>query len=468
MSFGAIQFGGLASGLDTASIIQALLAVEQRSIGSLQQRKSEENNKLSLIGTLEGLIKGVKNKADDLSGSDGFYAHNVSLSNEGYLSATLDGTALAGTHEISVDSLAQAARFHSSSVSDSAADLGTGSISFDYQSQTYNVDITDVDASSLADVRDAINEQVGDKVTATVINTGTENSPSYELILNALNTGADHEIENLSVSGDLATSGGLGFTRLQDALDAEFTFDGIEILRSTNVISDLLDGYEFTLEQEHASGDSTIISAELDTDGSIDNLQGLVDEYNAVIEFVNKQNAYSEDNGPGGALFGDSLLSQVRSTIYNGLFNVDVDAVQADTAGFASLGLVGFDVGTDGTISIDRDKMAEKLTEDGAAFTNLLTGDVDFGDDTVSGAFGKLVSSIESLIDDQTTADGDSIDGIFGSRRDSIKDRIELFDDQIQREEYRLERVEEGLVAKFSALESLLAGLQSQQAFLNG
>ena len=58
------------------------------------------------------------------------------------------------------------------------------------------------------------------------------------------------------------------------------------------------------------------------------------------------------------------------------------------------------------------------------------------------------------------------LDGLFGSRKKSIGDQIRGFDDEIERLEFRLEKLEETLVAKFASLERLMAGMQTQQAYL--
>ena len=52
-----ITFSGLASGLDTASIVQSLVALERRPIQILQGQQGTEQRKLDLMGTFEGLVK---------------------------------------------------------------------------------------------------------------------------------------------------------------------------------------------------------------------------------------------------------------------------------------------------------------------------------------------------------------------------------------------------------------------------
>ena len=62
MGFGPIQFGGLASGLDTGSIISALMALERRPIQLLESRKSTEESKLELFSTFENLVRELRDK----------------------------------------------------------------------------------------------------------------------------------------------------------------------------------------------------------------------------------------------------------------------------------------------------------------------------------------------------------------------------------------------------------------------
>lgn len=463
---GNIQFGGIASGLDTGAIIQALLSVEQFGIDRLESRKAEEKNKLSSIGTLEGLVKKLQTAADDLSDGSDLFSYDVSIGEEGYAAIEVSGDAQTGSHELEILALATSARFVATAVSDPDAGLGTGTISFDYGGTGYDVEIT-TDSDILA-VADAINEEVGDIVTATVINTGTENNPSYELLLAGNETGSEAEIENLTITG-LDSQGALSFTRLQDATNASLTLDGVSVTRASNQFDDLLDGYSFTLQQETQSGVPLTFGAEIDTAGTIENLQSFADAYNEVIDFINSQSSYSEEGGAGGILFGDSILGRVRSQIYNGLFNVDAATVAADTTGYSTLSIVGFEVGTDGRITLDSTTLEEKLTEDPTAFNNLISGEIEYpsgSGETVDGMVGRLSAAIDEMIDSVTVGD-ESYDGIFGARRDAINSAIKVFDRQIEQEEFRLGELEERLIARFTALEELLAGLQSQQNFLS-
>jgi len=200
-------------------------------------------------------------------------------------------------------------------------------------------------------------------------------------------------------------------------------------------------------------------TTDLDVESTKEKLQEFVDEYNAVVEFVNRQNSYDEEQGPGGVLFGDYLLRRVSSTLNLALFNPDLDAVKADTEGYSTLGLVGFDLQTDGTITIDDQDFAAKLTTNPEAFEALFT-------DASEGVLVKLDEALDGLLDGATVSGAGTFDSVFTGRRNALDSIIDSLDDQIERLEYNLERFEESLVQRFANLEAIVGGLNSQASFL--
>ena len=225
--------------------------------------------------------------------------------------------------------------------------------------------------------------------------------------------------------------------------------------RSTNVFDDVLPGVSFTAQKV----DTTTFTTDADADGTVENLQEFVDAYNAVVNYIDRQSEYSEDNGPGGVLFGDRILRTVSSAFQRALFDPDLDTVTNDTTGFATLGLVGIELESNGTLSIDADKVKEKLLEDSEAFENLFTDETD-------GVLTKLNTELDNLLDGGTSIDGETLDSLFTGRRKALDSIVESIDDQIERLELNLERFEESLVQRFANLESIIGGLNSQSAFL--
>jgi flagellar hook-associated protein 2 len=469
---GPISFGGLASGLDTGAIIQALVQAESFPIGLLQTQRNGEQAKLGALNQFEGLVKALQKRAEELSSASGFLANTVTPSQEGIASFTTSGGALAGSYTLEVEQLASASRYAFEAVTDKSADLGGGSVSFDLGGTSYEVEVFAGD--DLDDLAAAINEQAGSAVRASVINTSASSTPSYTLVLESRETGLEQSIQNLSVDfgGTIDVD-----QQLSPGQDARIVLNGLTIERSSNEFGDVIEGLSLTAESLTEADQPITFSVGIDDEKILETLQGFATAYNAVHSFINGQSTYSEEDGAGGVLFGDSALRTVRSALSSTLF--DPSLIDA-TSSFGSLGLVGIKVGVDGTMTVDEAKVKEKLGEDPEAFADFFV-DLDGFDNggavngtaaqyqdttTDTGLFTKLAKELARLLDDQTTASGTKLSGLLNARKEGINKTISSIDQRIEGLEFRLEGFEAQLVSQFAALEESLAGLQSQQAFL--
>ena len=477
-------FGGLASGLDTNLIIQQLVALERLPIQQLEAQKATEQSRLDLLGTLSGLVKDLQASAAALATSESFLSYTASISHEGIANVTATGEAQSGSHTLLVQQLAQADRWAFDGVADPSANLALAngeSVSFTVNGNAYNVPLTAAE-SSLYDIADAINDAAGDDVTASVVNAGTASAPDWQLVLASDETGQDFAVSGLSSSVvGLSVDGTLGSSNhVAQASNAIAIIDGITIERSGNTFNDVLEGVTIDLLSADPEQQVTI-QVGADSEAITGRIQGLVDSYNAVIGFINEQNAYSEEDGAGGELFGDNLLAQVKRTIDDALFSVDIATVQADTEGYSTLGLVGIDRESDGTLSVDADKLAAKLDGNLEAMIDLFA-DLDGFDNegaavnspgyyvdsgTIdSGLAASLDRAIDAMFGILDNVGGTTIQGIFDTRTEAINDRIERFTDRIEARENYLIKYEERLVRRFTALEELMSGLNAQSMAL--
>ena len=79
----------------------------------------------------------------------------------------------------------------------------------------------------------------------------------------------------------------------------------------------------------------------------------------------------------------------------------------------------------------------------------------------------KLVRAIDRIVKGFTDTNGNTSKGLFDNRNDAINGRIKLIDKQIADRQFRLDRFQAQLEARFAALEGVMAQLQSQQQYLN-
>ncbi len=467
---GPIQFGGLASGLDTKAIIKALVQAEATPIVLLEKQKAGEKQKITQLGTLEGHLKALAKKAQDFASLSGLKATQVNASKEGVAAFNVTGSPASGNYTLDVQQLASADRWAFDGVASPTADLGSGSLSFEYAGTAYSVDFSS--GGSLNALAAAITDETDGAVDAKVINTGTGSSPSWQLVLSGKDTGADNAITGID-AGSIAGLGGA--TQISAAANAVVVVDGLTIQRSTNTFADVIEGLEITLES--AGQGPMQVSVGLDQDGMVDRLKEFIDGYNKVIEFINKQSSYSEESGQGGALFGDPALRTIASNLRQAIFSPEV--VNGSSA-YGSLGMLGIQLQSDGTLQMNESKVKEMLAADTDAFIDFFVdldgfnnggaekGTAAYYQDTTDnrGFFMVLAKSIDKMLDSQTASNGQTYKGLLGARKESLETKVKSIDKNIEQLEMRLEAFEANLVLRFTALEKLLSGMQSQGAFL--
>ncbi|MEO6708450.1 MAG: flagellar filament capping protein FliD [Planctomycetota bacterium] len=485
-----ITIGGLGSGLDTKAIIEALVGVERVPITALETKKTDEKKKLSLLTTLKGLVDSLHAKAKILSTTSQFLAFKVSAGDATTASFKASGSAVAGSHAITVNQLASSDRWAFDGIVDPAANLATADgqgVSFTYDGVAYNAPVTAA-ASSLNDIAAAINTAAPGKVSASVVNAGTANNPSYQLVIGGQSTGEDLRISGISssiaaltIDATGPTAGGVSqsVNNLTVGNNAIAVIDGLTVERASNDFSDVLAGVSISVLTADPLK-STTFTVEPDKDVIKGKLKDFVEAFNKVMTFIHDQNKYSEEDGTGGPLFGDNALRTIEKTIKKELFGATAAQVGLDTAGFGTLKLLGMDLQKDGTLVINDAKMSAKLDEDLDKFADLfadtdgfdnggaLAGTpgyyVDLSAD--SGIADKLMRALDQALKGYTDTNGDTSKGLFEARTDAINSRMKLFDRQIEDRQFRLERFQAQLEKRFATLESVMAQLQAQQSYL--
>lgn len=491
-----ITISGLGSGLDSNAIISQLVALERIPIGQIQAQKSEQQSKLSLIGTFKGLIRDLQTEAKSLSDLSSFASFDVSASIEGVASFGATGSASAASHTLDVQRLAAVDRWAFDGVTDQTAQLATGAgqtISFDVDGESFNIAI-DESTSSLEEIVGAINGVAGEAVEATIVNTGASSNPSYQLVLTSKESGEANRISNitstvggLSIDGTGPTAEGVAQSsnNITVGSDAVAIIDGLTVTRDNNDFNDVITGVDITLQS--VTDDPISFSVEANSATIKSGIQNFIDAYNEVIDFINTQNEYSEETGTGGELFGDALLRSVRSQINDALFGLGqrqdttLQDIQDDTEGYTTLSVIGIETDNDGRLSIDDSVFDDKLADNIDALADLFVDSDGFDNDEAeigtpeyftdtsadAGIAAILDRVIEQMFDSFENSDGTVYDGLFDARTNAIQDTIRRFDKQIEDKEFRLEKFEEDLVLRFAALEETIGGLNAQGASLN-
>lgn len=382
---GGVNFGGLSSGLDTNLIIESLLANKQRRVDNINDLISEGESKKkafdeikSAVSTFEGIIEGLGEKV--------FGNRSVTSGDESIVVAEADETSDLGDHEIVVNNLAARSVVTVGQTQSSAsAVIGAGTLNLNFgNNPSLAVTLTD-GASTLSDLSNAINDQHGDTVQASIVEVS---AGSFQLVLSAKETGADLNIADetdgagsSSITGFAGTfldatdvnSGGIN--RTQDGENSEIVLDGITITRSTNKIDDVLTGVTLNLKGETGAGSPTSLKVDTDLDEVADQIDEFVKGYNDVLSRIDKYG-----NPETGVLKTDSDLRSLKTSLQQQItrfvagsdtFNVRDNG----DIGFTSLSQLGIKSDQkSGSLTLDRDDLKEALEENFEEVQGLFLG----------------------------------------------------------------------------------------------
>lgn len=454
-----ISFGGLGNGLDFGQVVDQLVKVARFPVERLADKKASLNSKSTDYATLSTKLIALQSAADKLRLSTSFDRTATSVSDTTALSATGSSTATAGTYSIRITQLAQSHQITNKAAKAVAATTtdivgGTsGTFTFRVGSGS-NQTVTLGATATLEDLKTAVND-LGAGVTASIINTGSDTTPAYRLVLTATSTGAANGVTIVSDNTDLDlanSSGTGGADTLQAAQDATVVVgdpnqNPVTLTRSGNVVSDAIPGVTLTLLKN--TGSSTVqVGVSRDVSAVKANITALATAYNEVVKFVNERITYDVTTKKGGIFFNEPAVRGVVAQLRT--------ALSSSVAGLSSLNTVGefgFKTERNGTITVDDAKIDAALGSSYSAVKSL------FIRQTGSTGIAQRIVDAVDLLDDVES-------GALTLRKHGLTDQISDLTDEIARKEDQIAQYEDRLRRQYSALDALLGRLQSQVGFL--
>ena len=261
-----INFGGLASGMDTEGIISKLVSIQKQPIARLQQQQQKYLKQADVIAALKGQISNVAQSANSLLTADAFSAVIPSNSDSSVASLVMSGVGQAGNYTLSVSKLAQAQKISSGAQSSVSTALGqTGQ--FTINGKLVSVDSTD----SLSSVARKIND-VSPGATASIINGGTGNA---YLTITSSNSGISGKPQLSDLTGSfLSTIGVLGATE-NIRLPITNGAAGINFISSSDIVGSSLGVTGLTAQTIKVNGVNVSINLQSDS------LQAVADKINS-------------------------------------------------------------------------------------------------------------------------------------------------------------------------------------------
>lgn len=431
----AINFGGLATGMDTNSLIDALMKAERRPIERLQAEKEFQRSCLSAFSGFETRLKTLLMRFENLDTREEVRAYKATATSDAFFSVSGSSNALPGSFQVEVKNLAQVQKDVSAAgyASRSEGVFGSGTLNINGVEIAYDGD----SLNGLADKINAANRgENATGVSASIINDGSENG--FRLVLTGKDSSTDFTVEVTAGEGEGAHP---SFSTTQAAQMATILVDNIEIKSASNVFDQAIPGVTLTLNKPHGSESPTSVNVAFDKASLQGKLQGLVSAYNDVVNYIKQQ---------ADASWGrDSSFRSVQGRL-QGLL---VSSVGGEN-GLRTLSQLG--IRTDaktGTLTLDNAKLNQLIDENLEGLQTLFAG---------NGETGGIAKQFTSYLKGITH----SIDGLYAGRKKATDSSMRQLDAGIDRNERRLEQREKTLRAQFESLETLVSSMNTTSNYL--
>jgi flagellar hook-associated protein 2 len=325
-----LSFSGLASGLDTSSIIQALLSAERQPITHLTNQQEKLVGQQTELASIQTKLQQLTFSAFEFTLPSLFEGvQSVTSSEPVRVGAAITSGAGVGGYEVEVTQLANSAQRGFTFTSPAAEDT----ITIDGHEYTLAAGAT---AKELAS---KINSDGKGTVFAAVQGEGA-------IVLSSRTTGVTggEFIQVTDAGGTLVEKAGSS----KEGKNAEYSVDGVAGTSTTNVITEAIPGVSLTLSALTTTTGPVTIAVQPPTANvkAIETqLESFVKLYNETVEEIETQlttkpiaNPKSTEELPTGSLFGDatlnSLLFSMRQTMYE-----TIEGLPVEMASPAALGV---------------------------------------------------------------------------------------------------------------------------------
>jgi flagellar hook-associated protein 2 len=375
---------GFGDGMDDSSIISQLVSIEGAPLTQLQNQATSISSASSTISTFMSDLSTLQTAANALADPTQFNVFSASSTQSQVVATTASG-AESGSHTISVSQVAQAQTTLSAAQGTSSTSaLGlSGTLAITVGSSTYNVAVSSTD--SLADIAASLNAS-GAPIDAGVVYDGS----SYYLEVQGTQTGAASAFSFSETDGGNVLSG-LNLTTAagQEAQDTKAVVDGMAVTSPTTQISGAIPGVTLAVTGP-TTGDGATVNVAASATSLQTELQSFVTAYNAVVTAGHADIGYGSTAATNTLLTGDPAIR----TSLDELSGLVANQVTGADSTLSSLGAIGLNLNSDGTLSLDTSTLSQAVQSDPTGVEKLLVDNVAQG---TSGIMNTISTTIDQL-----------------------------------------------------------------------
>ena len=407
----------------TSEDIEKLLAADAINKTRAENKITSLKAQKTAWSDISTRLTNFLSKVDALQKDDAYQTKKATTTNSSIASIAGTTEAPEGTYDLKINQLATATKVTGSQVAQSSK--------------------TALNVSGQLSLTSSEVDENGKPITASIEITAEDNLKDVAAA------------EGLEIGSTATTTQG------QPAI---FELDGMKITRDSNSVTDVIDGVTLTLAKKNE--EHVTLSLANDTSKVVDAVQGLVDQYNSLMSFIDDNLTVgdpSSENNKTGTLVGDSALTRLQTQLRN---LITIPAVSGSKLTASKLGISTVD--NDGTLGLDTTKLKEALAEDPAAVKSFFYASTKIkeADGTASTKETGYTLALKELANSYVV-NTSANKGIIATKSATYDSTIKDLNKQITRFDDILAMKKERYITMFTKLDSVMMEAENQLSYLS-
>lgn len=492
----AMRIGGLASGMDTDSIVKQMMQIQKMPLDKLMQQKVWTEWQQEATREQNLAFSSLRTSASNLRLQSSFNAYSAEATGSGSAKVTAGATAMSGKYDVQVTALATPAKYTSAAAIEKTA--GTAATSTDAIGVAGRILVnvgeeTEVEVNITADmtykaVADLLQSETAGSVPALRVNFDNTTSrffisskelgeaQNFSLSFKTVDGATDNPELSKQITGTTNAS-----VTTTNGANGSIVIDDVEV---TGLTSNKTTVNGLTIEMLKVDTDgSSSITVSSDPEKPVQMLKDFVEAYNKTIEDLQKQIVEKrypdfqplsdeqkkdmsdneielwEEKARSGLLRNDpimkSALQDLRREFMDKVGGIGDGSINL----LSQIGISTGDYREGGKLFINEDKLRTALSEKPDEVMNLFTVRSEAGDGIGARVYDKLNDIVKNL---STQA------GSLGSPVDNstMSKKLRRMETEITRWQDRLTSIEDRYWSQFTAMEKALSKMNSQSAWM--
>ncbi|ANU24605.1 flagellar filament capping protein FliD [Planococcus donghaensis] len=489
-----MRIGGLASGMDTESIVKDMMTVQKMPLDKLMQQKTFTEWQQEAMRDQNLAFSNLRTSASSMRLQSTFNAFSAETTGSGSAKVTTTPQAMNGSYQVSVNSLATSAKMTSevgiknmdglsAKSTDAIGIAGTITIQ-----GTSNVAVEITADMTYADVAKKMQDATAGSEPALRVNFDNTTSRFF-MASKELGSEQNFTLAFTDDKGKKSDDLGLQITgKAQDeftstvATNGSVTIDGIRVdgLKSNQTV---INGLSIQLQSVDPAGSSTTVRVQSDPTKPVQVIKDFVDSYNKAIDDLQKkiiEKRYPdfqplsdeqkkelteteielwEEKARSGLLRNDPIMKSALQDLRRAFMDTVTGVADGNINHLSQIGINTGSYTEGGKLFIDEEKLKDALTKKPDEVMALFTTRDAAGD----GVGARVYDTLNAVIKNLSAKAGSPSSSIDNS---TLSQKLKRMDTEISRWQDRLASIEDRYWKQFTAMEKALSKMNSQSTWM--